>query len=169
VLAIADVDGMDLPAFREAFGGVVEHSPWVAEAVHARAPFASTTGLELAFTAAIRAAADAQRLQVLQAHPELAGREAQAGELTEAPRQEQRAARLDQLNPAQLADLREINAAYRERFGFPFISCVREHSVASLLAWGAARLQRAPEDEQMTALAEVGKIIGLRLRELVAA
>jgi 2-oxo-4-hydroxy-4-carboxy-5-ureidoimidazoline decarboxylase len=167
VLAIADVDGMDLPAFREAFGGVVEHSPWVAEAVHARAPFASTTGLELAFTAAIRDAGDAQRRQVLQAHPELAGREAQAGELTDASREEQRAARLDQLNPAQLADLREINAAYRERFGFPFISCVREHSVASLLAWGRARLERQADAEARTALAEVDKIVGLRLQALV--
>ena len=65
--------------------------------------------------------------------------------------------------------LRAINAGYRERFGFPFISCVREHSVASLLAWGAARLEREGEDEAATALAEVGKIIGLRLRGLVSA
>jgi OHCU decarboxylase len=161
VLAIADVDGMDLPAFREAFGAVVEHSPWVAEAVHGRAPFHSAAGLTVAFTAAIRAAGDAQRLQLL------AGREAQAGELTDASRQEQRAARLDRLNPAQLADLREINAAYRERFGFPFISCVREHSVASLLAWGRARLEREADAEARTALAEVDKIVGLRLRALV--
>jgi 2-oxo-4-hydroxy-4-carboxy-5-ureidoimidazoline decarboxylase len=168
VLAIAEVDRMDLPAFREAFGAVVEHSPWVAEAAHGRAPFGSAAGLTLAFTAAIRGADDGQRLQVLQAHPELAGREAQAGELTEASAQEQRAARLDRLTPAQLADLREINAAYRERFGFPFISCVREHSVASLLTWGRARLEREAADEARTALAEVDKIVGLRLRGLVA-
>jgi OHCU decarboxylase len=167
VLAIAEVDSMDLPAFRAAFGAVVEHSPWVAEDAHRRAPFGSAAGLALAFTTAIRGADEAQRLQLLQAHPELAGREAQAGELTEASAQEQRTARLDRLAPAQLADLREINAAYRERFGFPFISCVREHSVASLLTWGRARLERDPGDEARTALAEVDKIVGLRLQGLV--
>lgn len=167
--ALAEIDAMDAAGFRAAFGSVVEHSPWVAEAVHARAPFASAAGLELAFTAAIRQAGAEQRLQLLRAHPELAGREARAGELTEASLQEQRSARLDRLSPAQLADLREINAAYRERFGFPFISCVREHSVASLLTWGRARLEREPDAEARTALAEVDKIVGLRLQALVAA
>jgi len=157
---------MDLPAFRAAFGAVVEHSPWVAEAVHDRAPFGSPAGLALAFTAAIRGADEAQRLQVLQAHPELAGREAQAGELTEASAQEQRAARLDRLTPAQLADLREINAAYRERFGFPLVVCVREHTKASILAWGQERLGHDPEAEVEIALAEIAKIARLRLEEL---
>jgi 2-oxo-4-hydroxy-4-carboxy--5-ureidoimidazoline (OHCU) decarboxylase len=89
--------------------------------------------------------------------------------LTDSSAREQRAARLDQLSATELAALRELNLGYRERFGFPFISCVREHSVASLLAWGAARLRRDPDEEAATALAEVGKIIGLRLRERVAA
>ena len=158
---------MDGPAFAAAFGAVVEHSPWVADAAHAHAPFASTARLELAFTAALRGAGEDERRQLLRAHPELAGREAQAGELTEASASEQRAARLDRLTPAQLADLRAINAAYRERFGFPYISCVREHSVASLLTWGRARLEREPADEARTALAEVDKIVALRLSALV--
>jgi OHCU decarboxylase len=165
--AIAEVDAMRPGAFREAFAGVVEHSPWVAEAAAARAPFGTPEGLALAFTAALRGASAEQRLELLRAHPELAGREAQAGELTAASEQEQRTARLDRLTPAQLADLQEINAAYRERFGFPLISCVREHSIASLLTWGRARLEREPADEVRTALAEVDKIVGLRLRGLV--
>jgi OHCU decarboxylase len=164
-----EVDAMDARAFREAFGAVVEHSPWVAEAAQRHAPFGSPAELALAFTAAIRTGSPDQRHQLLNAHPELAGREAQAGELTEASASEQRAARLDRLTPAQLADLREINAAYRERFGFPFISCVREHSVASLLAWGRARLEREPGQEATTALAEVDKIVALRLAALVDA
>jgi 2-oxo-4-hydroxy-4-carboxy-5-ureidoimidazoline decarboxylase len=108
-------------------------------------------------------------MEVLHAHPELAGREAAEGVLTGTSAEEQRSARLDRLSADQLAGLRAINARYRERFGFPFISCVGEHSVASLLAWGAARLERDREDEAATALAEVGKIVGLRLRRLVSA
>jgi OHCU decarboxylase len=166
---VADIDRMDLAAFTAALGPVVEHSPWVAETAWQRRPFKSLEGVHLAFDAAIRTAPAERRLQVLQAHPELAGREAEAGTLTASSAAEQRAARLDRLTAEELAALRALNAGYRARFGFPFISCVREHSVASLLAWGDARLAREPEDEVATALAEVGKIVGLRLRELVAA
>jgi OHCU decarboxylase len=160
---------MDRAAFTSALGSVVEHSPWVAERTWELRPFGSRERLQLAFETAIRTAPPARRLDVLRAHPELAGREAAACELTDSSEREQRAARLDQLSAAELAALRELNLGYRERFGFPFISCVREHSVASLLAWGAARLRRDPDEEAATALAEVGKIIGLRLRERVAA
>ncbi len=167
--AIAAVDAMDRATFTSELGPVVEHSPWVAEEAWRLRPFGSPERLQLAFETAIRTAPPGRRLEVLHAHPELAGREAAAGELTGASAAEQRAARLDRLSADELAGLRAINAGYRERFGFPFISCVREHSVASLLAWGAARLERDREDEAATALAEVGKIIGLRLRGLVTA
>ena len=166
-LAIADVDAMGRQEFLAAFGPVVEHSPWVAEAAQRDAPFGTAARLRLAFTAAIRTAPSDRRRALLHAHPELAGREAEAGDLTDTSAQEQRAARLDRLTPAQLADLREVNAAYRERFGFPFISCVREHSVTSLLAWGRVRLEREPAAEAETALAEIDKIVGLRLGALV--
>jgi OHCU decarboxylase len=167
-LSIADLEAMDAADFVAALGQAVEHSPWVAQHAWRRRPFRSTAGLELAFEAAIRTAPRDRRLELLRAHPELAGREAAAGELTDSSTREQRAARLDRLAPDELAALRELNTRYRERFGFPFIACVREHSVASLLAWGRARLERDPEDEAATALAEVGKIVAVRLRELVA-
>jgi OHCU decarboxylase len=163
------VDAMDRDAFASALGSVVEHSPWVAERAWERAPFGSREGLQLAFEAAIRTAPAQRRMEVLKAHPELAGREAAAGQLSEHSAQEQRAAKLDQLSRDEVAALAELNLGYRGRFGFPFISCVGEHSIASLLAWGDARLQREPEEEAATALAEVGKIIGLRLRERVTA
>jgi 2-oxo-4-hydroxy-4-carboxy-5-ureidoimidazoline decarboxylase len=160
---------MDRVAFASTLGSVVEHSPWVAERTWELRPFGSRERLQLAFETAIRTAAPERRMEVLQAHPELAGREAARGELSESSAREQRAAQLDELSPDELTALRELNLGYRKRFGFPFISCVREHSVASLLAWGTARLAREPEDEAATALAEVGKIIGLRLREHVSA
>jgi 2-oxo-4-hydroxy-4-carboxy-5-ureidoimidazoline decarboxylase len=159
---------MDRDAFTSALGSVVEHSPWVAERAWELRPFHSLERLQLAFESTIRTAPRDRRLQVLHAHPELGGRAAGEGELTESSASEQRAAKLDRLSTDELAALRELNLGYRSRFGFPFISCVREHSVASLLAWGVARLERALEDEEATALAEVGKIIGLRLRERVS-
>jgi OHCU decarboxylase len=164
---VTEINAMDEDAFVAAFDTVVEHSPWVAGEAWRRRPFGSAAALRLAFEAAIGTASRERRLELLRAHPELAGREAAAGELTDASAREQRGARLDRLAPEELAELGALNAAYRARFGFPFIACVREHSVDSLLAWGAARLQRDAEAEEATALAEVGKIVGLRLGDLV--
>ena len=165
--AIAAVDAMDRDAFTAELGPVVEHSPWVAERAWELRPFGSPESLHLAFETAIRTAPPERRMQVLRAHPELAGRQAQTGRLTPHSAIEQRTAGLDQLSAGELHVLQELNAGYRNRFGFPFISCVREHSVDSLLAWGLVRLNRDAQDEVATALAEVGKIIGLRLRERV--
>jgi OHCU decarboxylase len=167
--AISAVDAMDRAAFISVLGSVVEQSPWVAEQAWERRPFQTRERLQLAFETVIRTAPVQRRLEVLNAHPELAGREVADGELSAASAAEQRAATLDRLTADELAGLRTLNQDYRRRFGFPFISCVREHSVSSLLAWGVARLGRAREDEADTALAEVGKIIGLRLRERVSA
>jgi 2-oxo-4-hydroxy-4-carboxy-5-ureidoimidazoline decarboxylase len=166
-LAIADIDAMDPDAFVAALGAVAEHSPWVAREAWRRRPFGSIAGLQLAFQAAIRLAPRDRRVDLLRAHPELAGRESAGGELTDASAGEQAAARLDRLAPGELAALRRLNAAYRERFGFPFVACVGEHSLESLLAWGQTRLAREHEAEAATALAEVGKIVDLRLSDLV--
>ena len=165
--SIEEVDAMGSEEFVAALGSAVEHSAWVAREAWRRRPFGSAAALQLAFEAAMRGAPRERRLGLLRPHPELAGREAAAGELTGASAREQRAARLDRLAPHELAALTRLNADYRSRFGFPFIACVREHSVESLLAWGRARLARDRDAEVETALAEVGKIVGLRLRELV--
>jgi len=166
--SVAELGTLDASAFAAVLGGVAEHSPWVAQQAHARGPFATLGELRAGFAAAILTAPAEDQLGLLRAHPELAGREAQAGALTADSAGEQRTARLDALSAGELARLRALNAAYRERFGFPFISCVREHSVASLLAWGEARLARSVEQERDTALAEVTKIVALRLAERVA-
>jgi 2-oxo-4-hydroxy-4-carboxy-5-ureidoimidazoline decarboxylase len=162
--SIAEVDAMDSETFVATLGPAVEHSPWVALEAWRRRPFGSVAALQLAFEGAIRGAPRERRLELLRAHPELAGRE---GDLTDASEREQRAARLDRLAADELAALTTLNADYGARFGFPFIACVREHSVESLLAWGRARLARDPDAEAATAVAEVGKIVGLRLRDLV--
>jgi OHCU decarboxylase len=114
----------------------------------------------------VLAAPPEQRLALIRAHPDLAGRAAVAGELTAHSAAEQSSAGLDRLTPDEYERFTRANAAYRERFGFPFVICVREHTKESILAGADARLQRAPEDEERTALEEIAKIARLRLEEL---
>jgi OHCU decarboxylase len=165
---LGDVNAMDEPEFRAALGGLFEHSPWVIGDAWRRRPFASVAELQAACEAAVGAAPPERKLALLRAHPELAGREAAAGELTAESEREQGSAGLDRLAPQELAALRELNARYRERFGFPFIVCVAEHTVESLLAAGAARLAHPPARERDVALHEVIKIARLRLEEAIA-
>jgi len=166
-LALADVNALDEDAFVAALGDLFEHSPWVARAAFDRRPFASVADLHGALEAAVRAAPRERQVALIRAHPELAGREARAGELTEASTGEQARAGLDRLTAEELGELAAVNRAYRERFGFPLVVCVREHTKASILAWGRARLGHTADDEVATALGEIAKIAGLRLRDLV--
>ena len=166
-MRLGDVNAMDDQAFLGAFGGLFEHSPWVAEGAWRRRPFASVADLQGAFEAALREAPADRKLALLRAHPELAGREATDGELTADSAREQGSAGLDRLTREELRALRELNAGYRERFGFPFIVCVREHTKDSILASGAARLDQPPARERDVALGEVVKIARLRLQDIV--
>src|SRR3954454_14142323 len=166
MLALDDLNAMDEDAFVAALGGVFEHSPWVARDASARRPFAAVSELAGALEAAMRAAPCARQLDLIRAHPELAGREARAGALTAESAGEQARAGLDRLTAAEVADLESLNGAYRERFGFPLVVCVREHTKASILAWGQERLAHEPEHEVEIALGEIAKIARLRLEEL---
>jgi OHCU decarboxylase len=169
VLALDDLNAMDADAFAAALGGVFEHSAWVARDAHARRPFGSVGELARALEAAMRAAPRARQLGLIRAHPELAGREARAGDLTPESAGEQARAGLDRLTAAEVAELQALNASYRERFGFPLVVCVREHTKDSILAWGRERLSHSEDREVEIALGEVAKIAGLRLADLVAA
>ena len=164
---LAELNALDENAFAGALGALFEHSPWVARAALHRRPFASVGDLHAALEAAMRAAPRARQVALIRAHPELAGRKARAGELTEASTGEQARAGLDRLSAAELQELKAVNRAYRERFGFPLVVCVREHTKASILAWGRARLRHPSDDEVAIALDEIAKIAGLRLRDLV--
>jgi 2-oxo-4-hydroxy-4-carboxy-5-ureidoimidazoline decarboxylase len=166
-LTLADVGAMDEPAFVAAFGDLFEHSPWVARAAFDRRPFASVADLHAAFEAAMRAAPRERQVALIRAHPELAGREARAGELTAASTSEQARAGLDRLAGGEVGELEALNRAYRERFGFPLVICVREHTKESILAWARARLAHTADDEVATALGEIAKIADLRLRDRV--
>jgi OHCU decarboxylase len=166
-LTLADVGAMDEDAFVAALGDLFEHSPWVARDAFDRRPFATLADLHGALEAAMRAAPRERQVALIRAHPELAGREARAGELTEASTSEQARAGLDRLTAAELRELEALNRDYRSRFGFPLVICVREHTKESILASGRARLGHTAGAEVATALGEIAKIADLRLRDLV--
>ena len=168
MLTLDELNAMDEDAFVAALGGVFEHSPWVARDAYARRPFGSVDELAGALEAAMRAAPRARQLDLIRAHPELAGREARAGELTAESAGEQARAGLDRLSAGEVAELEALNAAYRDRFGFPLVVCVREHTKDSILAWGRERLSHPDDEEVAIALGEIAKIARLRLDDLVA-
>jgi 2-oxo-4-hydroxy-4-carboxy-5-ureidoimidazoline decarboxylase len=159
---------LDRDAFVARFGGVFERSPWVAEAAWGSRPFADAAALHAAMVAAVRAAPRERRLELIRAHPELAGRDAAEGRLGAASEREQRGAGLlDALDADRRARLGEINAAYAARFGFPLVICVREHDADSIVATAGARLTGEQEVEERTALEEIAKIARLRLDDLL--
>jgi OHCU decarboxylase len=116
---------------------------------------------------AVREALREQQLALIRAHPDLAGRAAIAGELTAESAREQTSAGLDRLTPGEYEDFHRLNSAYRARFGFPFVVCVKDHDKETILAAAAARLGHSRLEEIETALGEICRIAYLRLWDLV--
>ena len=170
-LTLATVNRMDAADFAAAFGGVYEHSPWVAACALAQRPpggFASRAGLHAALVATVHAATEAEQVALLRAHPELAGKEAASGTLTADSTREQAVAGLTALGPAEVGRLRELNRLYREKFGFPFIIAARNNTQAAIFGTLEARLHNTRTMELHNALAQVGEIARLRLLDLIA-
>ncbi len=161
---------MDRDAFVAAYGGIFEHSPWIAEGAWALelGPAHDTAdGLLSALTRIFRAAPEDRRLAVLTAHPDLAGRLAQARRLTEASTAEQASAGLDALTDAERAEFTRLNDAYTATFGFPFIIAVRDNTRASILAAFQRRLANDRATEFAEACAQVERIAWHRLKALL--
>jgi 2-oxo-4-hydroxy-4-carboxy-5-ureidoimidazoline decarboxylase len=153
--------------FVAALGNVFEHSPWVVEAVAQARPFASLAALRDALVALIGAGAPEQRMMLIRAHPDLADRVRHEAELTAESVAEQDGAGLDRLSEAEFAEFDQLNSAYREKFGFPFILGVRRHTKDSVLDVFERRLVNLPEQEQAEAIREISRIASLRLAALV--
>lgn len=150
-------------AFIDRYGALFEHSPWVVERAAARLPFAD---LHAGLMAVVQDAAPDEQLALIRAHPELAGKAAIDGTLTEASTAEQASAGLDRLTAEEYDRFHALNAAYRARFGFPFIICVRRTNKTGILAAMEQRLEHDGEAEIATAIAEIGEIVRLRLDAL---
>ena len=150
-------------AFVDRYGALFEHSPWVVERAAARLPFADT---HAGLMGVVEDATRDEKLALIRAHPELAGKAAIDGTLTEASTAEQASAGLDRLTPEEYDRFHALNAAYRARFGFPFIICVRRTNKAGILTAMEQRLDKDREAEIATAIAEIGEIVRLRLEAL---
>jgi 2-oxo-4-hydroxy-4-carboxy-5-ureidoimidazoline decarboxylase len=162
-VSLADLNQMTLPAFAAAVGDTFELAPWVAEAAHAKRPFASVTALHLAMMAAVRQASHATQVAFLGKHPDLAGKAARAGAVTEESRHEQASVGLDTLSEEEFARFHRLNDAYTAKFGFPFIVCVRRHTRDSILQQFERRLPNDEAQEFATAMQEVFYITRLRI------
>lgn len=148
-------------------GEVFEHSPWVAQRAFAARPFPDLAALHAVMVGVVDHASDAERLALLRAHPELAGKAAMRGELTNASAQEQSRAGLNALSTEEMQQITSLNGAYLQRHGFPFIVCVGQHTKASIFAVFAKRVAHPPEIELPEALRQVAAIALLRLNALI--
>ena len=162
------MDALNAPSraeFVARLGGIYEHSPWVAERAFDAGPFATIDALHAAMQAAMLAASPGEQVALIRAHPELLGK-LEAAELTESSRGEQAGAGLDRCTAAEKARMRSLNAAYREKFGFPFIVAVKGLDWAGIIERMERRLPNTREEELATALREIARIARFRLEAL---
>jgi allantoate deiminase len=161
-VSMAALDAMTRDEFVAALGGVFEHSSWVAAAAWARRPFADLDALHRAMIAAVESATHEAQLTLIASHPELGA----ARIATNFSKAEQAAAALAAAGRAEQETLRDLNRAYRDRFGFPFVMAVKGRTREEIVAAIKERLDRAPEAEFAAALAEIAKIARFRLEAI---
>ena len=164
---MAELNAASAEEFVRRVGGIFEHSPWIAEAVASGRPFAGVDDLLYAMGGVVRNSPAEKQFALIQAHPDLAGRLAQQGRLTAESSREQAAAGLTAAGAAAIARIRELNTAYRSRFGFPFIICARQNNAQTIVAAMEQRLKNEPAGEPAAALEEIFKIARLRLADIV--
>lgn len=150
-----------------AIGGVVEHSPWVAERAFVYRPFSNVDALHAALVKCIRDASADEQIALFNVHPELAGREAIAGSMTADSTGEQGRLGLNALSAAELGELTALNTRYREKFGFPFIAALRLHpDRQSMVASFRARIENSREAETANAIDQIAEIVRGRLERI---
>ena len=158
-MTIDELNACDRTRFVEALGWIFEDSPWVAERAWAHKPFSGVEALHAAMVAEVEDAARHEQLQLLRAHPDLGTR----ARVSEASTGEQAGAGLDRLAPNEYERLERLNAAYREKFGFPFLFAVKGSTTLHVLDALERRLARAPHEEFVEALRQVYRIARFRL------
>ena len=163
---IARLNRQDEAGFVAGVGALYEHSPWIAALAFPHRPFADRQALHATMQRIVREASQQRQLDLIRAHPDLAGRLARAGGLGAHSSAEQGGLGLDRLDDGEYERFERLNLAYRARFGFPFVIAVRGHTRASVIAAFEARLQHDPGSEIATALDEIGSIAAYRLADL---
>ncbi|MGE4369801.1 MAG: 2-oxo-4-hydroxy-4-carboxy-5-ureidoimidazoline decarboxylase [Burkholderiaceae bacterium] len=166
-ITLDELNAMPADDFITCLGGIFEHSPWVARQVLDRRPFPSVAALHEAMVDQVRRASARSRLELIRAHPELAGKAAIRGELTHESTREQAGAGLDQCSPQEYETLTALNRDYNQKFGFPFILAVRGYDRAGIIGQFRRRLALDPEQEQQECLEQIYRIALFRLNDLL--
>jgi len=162
-MTLVELNVLDEASFVAALGWIFEDSPWVAERAFRSRPFANLDALHAAMTEQVDRATFAESLALLKAHPDLGAR----ARLSDASMAEQAGAGLDSLTPGEFEQLHRLNAAYRGRFGFPFLLAVKGSTKHDILRALQARMEASPGDEYREALRQVYRIARFRLEDLI--
>ncbi len=163
-MTLDQLNHMPETEFISSLAAIFEHSPWVAEHVISGRPFSSLENLHTAMVNAVKTAPLETQLNLIRAHPDLGAKL----KMSEQSVSEQAGLGLDRLSPTEFERFSSLNSAYREKFGFPFIIAVRNHTRASVLEQFVIRLENSVELEIVTALEEIYKIAKFRLQSNLA-
>lgn len=166
-ITLEQLNATDRSGFVAALSNIYEKAVWIAEVAARARPFGTLAALAQAMQDAVLNAAQERQEALIAGHPDLANKAVPPSALTAESRSEQTGAGLDRLSEEEFARFQQLNAAYREKFGFPFILCVRRHTKDSILREFARRLQNDRDAERAAALREVVRIAQLRLDDQV--
>jgi beta-ureidopropionase / N-carbamoyl-L-amino-acid hydrolase len=169
---LPELNSCDAAAFAQALHGIYEHSPWIAQRAAHQRPFASAAALKIALQSVVTAATVDEQLGLIRAHPELAGKAAIAGQLTQESTIEQAKSGLNLCSAEEFAILHQLNADYNAKFGFPFILAVKGPdgnglTRASIIATFTRRLKHQRADEMAECLRQIHRIAELRINDLL--
>jgi 2-oxo-4-hydroxy-4-carboxy-5-ureidoimidazoline decarboxylase len=166
--SLAELNACSKADFVAALANIFEYSPWIAEEAAAARPFAGVNALFAAMKTAVERAPAELRLTLIKAHPDLANKTQRAAGLTAESNAEQNSVGLDRLSDAEYDAFERVNNAYRSKFGFPYIVCVRRQTKDSILRDFERRLPNDALAEVRTSIDEICRIAALRLDQLVA-
>jgi 2-oxo-4-hydroxy-4-carboxy-5-ureidoimidazoline decarboxylase len=165
---LADLNSCSKVEFVAALANIFEYSPWIAEKAADARPFAGVRPLFAAMKAAVDSASPDLRLALIKAHPDLANKTQRAAGLTAESTAEQSGLGLDRLSDAEYEAFERVNNAYRGKFGFPYIVCVRRQTKDSVLRDFERRIPNDVATETQKSVEEIGRIAALRVDQLVA-
>ncbi len=161
-ITLEALNAMPRDAAAAALAGIFEHAPWIADAACAARPYATVAALHERMLAALEDSGAERQLAFIRGHPELGSKVARK-DITEESKAEQGSLGLDRLSDEEYERFSRLNAAFRSKFGFPFIVCVRRHTRDSILRQFERRLSNSDAQERAAALAEIAHITRLRL------
>jgi 2-oxo-4-hydroxy-4-carboxy-5-ureidoimidazoline decarboxylase len=162
--SLTELNRMNQAEFVNALGAIFENTPTIAAAAWSARPFTSVAVLHQIMVDVVHQLSLAEQLDLIRAHPDLGSK----AKMAAASVQEQSSIGLDRLSPEEFDQLQSFNQAYKEKFGFPFIIAVKNHTKTSILAAFQTRLNHSIEAERQQALNQIFQIAWLRLVEQVS-